>query len=93
MATRVRRCRTHAHPHPHTFQHIPQLHPQHVNALVVDSRMGRVYTGDGDGIIWIWKRDGNGSHCSQFQPHMPLTHSTFKKRAITHLTLHPVRRG
>ena len=28
------------------------IHAKHVNALAVDRRMGRLYTGDGDGVIW-----------------------------------------
>lgn len=68
------------------------VHKTHVSALLVDVRMGRVYTGDGDGVIWVWRRDGRGDGPGDFHPHAPLVHAALRQRPVTSLALHPMRK-
>lgn len=36
------------------------VHESHVNAIVYDSRNGRLYSGDGVGAVVVWRRASGG---------------------------------
>lgn len=66
-------------------------HESHVNALAVDRRNGRMYSGDGIGVIVVWKRTGGEGHRAYGVLHR-IVNPDFDRKPIMSLSVHPTRR-
>ena len=66
-------------------------HQGHINAVVVDQRSGKVYTGDSMGGLAIWKRSASGAIPENYT-YRRLHHDDLVDKPITSLALHPTRR-
>ncbi|CAM9378289.1 unnamed protein product [Ectocarpus fasciculatus] len=72
------------------------VHESHVNAIVYDSRNSRLYSGDGAGVIVVWRRGGGGSQkgVEDYGILRKVQHADLLGKAITSLALAPrLRRG
>jgi WD40 repeat protein len=67
-------------------------HKSHVNAMTRDCRSGRVYSGDGSGVVLIWRRSGTGLLPTDYTVLRRIAHAEMKGRAITGLEMAPRRR-
>lgn len=50
------------------------MHESHVNAIVYDSRKGRLYSGDGGGIVVVWRRGIGGKGADDYGVLRKVTH-------------------
>ncbi|CAN0532805.1 unnamed protein product, partial [Ectocarpus sp. 12 AP-2014] len=71
------------------------VHESHVNAIVYDSRNSRLYSGDGAGVIVVWRRGGGGQGgVEDYGILRKVQHADLIGKAITSLALAPrLRRG
>ncbi|CAN0513069.1 unnamed protein product, partial [Ectocarpus sp. 8 AP-2014] len=71
------------------------VHESHVNAIVYDSRNSRLYSGDGAGVIVVWRRGGGGQgRVEDYGILRKVQHADLIGKAITSLALAPrLRRG
>lgn len=71
------------------------MHESHVNAIVYDAKNNRLYSGDGLGVIVVWRRGGSGQGgVEDYSVLRKLQHVDLVGKAITSLSLAPrLRRG
>lgn len=73
------------------------MHESHVNAIVYDAKNSRLYSGDGAGVIVVWRRGGGGQGGTGAEDYGVLRkvqHADLVGKAITSLALAPrLRRG
>lgn len=75
------------------------MHESHVNAIVYDARNSRLYSGDGAGVIVVWRRGGGGGSgrrggVEDYGILRKVQHADLVGKAITSLALAPrLRRG
>jgi len=71
-----------------------RYHDSHVNAMVFDHKTGRLYSGDGEGCIVIWRKAGQGK-VSSGEDYVVMRKidklRELKGRAIVSLNLNPAR--
>lgn len=73
------------------------VHESHVNAIVYDAKNSRLYSGDGAGVIVVWRRGGGGQGGGGAEDYGVLRkvqHADLVGKAIMSLALAPrLRRG
>eukprot|EP00903_Cladosiphon_okamuranus_P011632 g10941.t1 len=73
------------------------VHESHVNAIVYDAKNSRLYSGDGAGVIVVWRRGGGGQGRGGAEDYgilRKVQHADLIGKAITSLALAPrLRRG
>lgn len=67
------------------------FHDSHVNTVVVDRRNGRLYSGDGIGVVIVWKRLDGGGRGGYGVLHR-IINPDLDGKPITSLAVHPTRR-
>lgn len=72
-----------------------RFHDSHVNAMVFDGKTGRLYTGDGEGCIIIWRKQSQGMKGASGMDYVVMRKidkmKELKGKAITSLVLDPSR--
>ncbi|CAM9948052.1 unnamed protein product [Discosporangium mesarthrocarpum] len=70
------------------------VHESHVNAIVYDAKNGRLYSGDGGGLIVVWRRTAKGRQPNAYSVLRKVRHPDIDGKSITSLALAPrLRRG
>lgn len=66
-----------------------------MNAIVYDAKNSRLYSGDGSGVIVVWRRGGGGKGgVEDYSVLRKVQHTDLVGKAITSLSLAPrLRRG
>jgi len=68
------------------------LHDSYVNAIAMDQKTSRLYTGDGKGVIVAWKRSGNPLDPKGYSVLHRLKHPDLAGKPLASLMVHPRRR-
>lgn len=68
------------------------LHDRYVNAITMDKRTARIYTGDGEGVVVVWKRNGDPCDPKSYSVLNRLKHPDLGGKPLASLMVHPRRR-